>query len=770
MEEVGRREMKMKRKKKEKERRSVSSSRGRVRQTGFEQLLAREGKFGAQHEDERVEARRLAKKLLGKRKKRSGGGDGGRGGGGGDALSVRDVFGGDDDGILGLLGDIADEREGNSDIESDEDVIGEEGESSEDEFGDADDGGQLSASASEEDDDDDEEEDEEEYDERDEEYDEEKWIDTNGDGDMPTNGTNAKIGTALQGAYVPPQRRNEAAAAADDNKNVANGTNSGAGNDNGSSKRDAETATLRQSRAARSVRGVMNRISEGTVPAMTRLLADLARELGRRDVSACVVDEIVSSCSKGPRATEAFCGTAAALIAGLACTIGQEIGARCAAEAAQTLENAMDTHDTLSCRNVVMFLVRLMEVDILREDALFGLLQSLCAETRDREVTDTSVAVIAALMRHGGALLRSKNPESMRTFVIDVHRCVGETRNAAAADASGPQVLNAAKTDLMLSLVQDVKNNKLRNKGSTMPLSNATTKWLRELDVRSKASLLGVTWKVLLKEDKRGLWWVPGATDNRLGGRSAMQTHAGTRNGAHASTSNAATSSALGTEADAMLELAGKQRFVGVQKTLFCAIMGARDVIDAFEKIMRLGLKGSQEREILRVLIECCMREKAYNNFYALLAERVCGESRQMRFTLQLVVWDHFQELDDMDARRISNLARFASSMIRHEALSLGVLKPLDAMLSGKQQARDGKSAARAILFARIMLIDIIDALADEEDVTKLVYPPTKATVSVASTLYVFIKSRVLAQVRGDTERKFRVLMASLQRCRKSSR
>ena len=37
--------------------------------------------------------------------------------------------------------------------------------------------------------------------------------------------------------------------------------------------------------------------------------------------------------------------------------------------------------------------------------------------------------------------------------------------------------------------------------------------------------------------------------------------------------------------------------------------MSSRDVDDAFERLQRLELKGKQDREVVRVISECCENE-----------------------------------------------------------------------------------------------------------------------------------------------------------------
>jgi nucleolar MIF4G domain-containing protein 1 len=42
-----------------------------------------------------------------------------------------------------------------------------------------------------------------------------------------------------------------------------------------------------------------------------------------------------------------------------------------------------------------------------------------------------------------------------------------------------------------------------------------------------------------------------------------------------------------------------------LRRTVFCLLLGAEDYMDAFEKLMKLGLKGNQDREIVYVLVHC---------------------------------------------------------------------------------------------------------------------------------------------------------------------
>lgn len=109
-----------------------------------------------------------------------------------------------------------------------------------------------------------------------------------------------------------------------------------------------------------------------------------------------------------------------------------------------------------------------------------------------------------------------------------------------------------------------------------------------------------------------------------------------------------------------------------VRRNIFCVIMTSEDYLDAFEKLIRfgiklictlvpeeatrrvasltgalpgrflkpsvgalcrMGLKDKQEREIVHVLMDCCLQEKSFNAFYAVLAEKFCSYDRRFQVT-----------------------------------------------------------------------------------------------------------------------------------------
>lgn len=67
-----------------------------------------------------------------------------------------------------------------------------------------------------------------------------------------------------------------------------------------------------------------------------------------------------------------------------------------------------------------------------------------------------------------------------------------------------------------------------------------------------------------------------------------------------------------------------------------------QDYVDAFEKILRLALTGQQETDIVNVIIECCLREKVFNPYYAFLLGRFCNKDRKYKVLFRFLFFYKF--------------------------------------------------------------------------------------------------------------------------------
>lgn len=259
---------------------------------------------------------------------------------------------------------------------------------------------------------------------------------------------------------------------------------------------------------------------------------------------------------------------------------------------------------------------------------------------------------------------------------------------APVAAAVGSSDVSVSRMRVITELILDLKNNRKRAEHEQLLEASASLrKWLGRLAAKSTGvegidRRMRVTWVDIASIPTLGRWWLVGASwagraaagassqaaaPARLAtGAAAAATGAavggaGTGSGgagdddapiglsasgggnaatasslSASSTASAAAGSGVSAEEAALTELAVRMRMnTSVRRSIFVALMGAEDAESAIERIMRLNLRGSAEREIVRVLLDCAGQEATYNPYYAAVAARLCAYHHSFKFTFQ---------------------------------------------------------------------------------------------------------------------------------------
>ncbi|GAB2267204.1 hypothetical protein Dimus_002189 [Dionaea muscipula] len=395
------------------------------------------------------------------------------------------------------------------------------------------------------------------------------------------------------------------------------------------------------------------RLSESNVESITGEVFTIFRSVSRSAASQILSEEVLASCSVGPRGNEQYAAVFAAFVAGMACMAGIDFGAKVMASLAKCFEDEYIKEDNLSLRNLTLLLSYLCIFGVCSSDLIYDFLIKL-----SERLTEIDVSTILAVLQCCGMKLRSDDPAAMKNFIVSVQSKVNGLKAKSADDRANA---NSKRMEFMLETIFDIKNNKRRARDD-LPQHMRIKKWLQKLRVEDVV-LRGINWSKLLDPDKRGQWWLSGdaasVTINveEVASRIDTEVH----------------------EAQKMLQLAAVQRMnTDIRRAIFCVIMSGEDYIDAFEKLLRLDLQGKQDREVMRVLVDCCLQEKVFNKYYTALASKLCSHDKNHKFTLQYCLWDHFKELDSMPLLRSMNLAKFVAEMIASFTLSLAVLKTVD--------------------------------------------------------------------------------------------
>ncbi|XP_044318576.1 nucleolar MIF4G domain-containing protein 1 isoform X1 [Triticum aestivum] len=444
-----------------------------------------------------------------------------------------------------------------------------------------------------------------------------------------------------------------------------------------SSSESEEISLLR-----RRVRGLLNRLSESNVESITQEVAAIFRSVPRGVGCQLIGDEVLASCSRGPRGNEQYAAVFAAFIAGMTCLVGMDFSAKILSSLAKSFEDEHSKDDGLSVRNLMLLFSYLCIFDVIAwsvvslepiacsflykhvrvssddfvyccSDLVYDLLSVL-----SERLTELDVSTVLTILQCCGMKLRGDDPGAMKDFVLSIQNSVRQSKLRSAGREDGKADLHSKRMEFMLETICDIKNNKKRSKEDPSQHTRVK-KWLQKL--KSEDILLrGLKWSKLLDPEKKGQWWLSGDVSSTAGNVEDV----------------AAVISKEVVEAQKLVQLAAAQRMnTDIRRAIFCIIMSAEDYVDAFDKILRLDLSGKQDREIMRVIVDCCLQEKTFNKYYTVLASKLCSHDKNHKFSLQYCIWDRFKELDEMELSRSMNLAKLVAEMLANFSLSLATLK-----------------------------------------------------------------------------------------------
>ncbi|XP_012070416.1 nucleolar MIF4G domain-containing protein 1 isoform X1 [Jatropha curcas] len=400
----------------------------------------------------------------------------------------------------------------------------------------------------------------------------------------------------------------------------------------------------------RRVRGLLNRLSESNVESVTGEMATIFRSVSRSVGSQIISDEVLAACSGGPRGNEQYAAVFASFVAGMACSVGMDFSAKLMAGLARSFEDEYLKEDNLSLRNLTLLLSYLCIFGVCSSDLIYDFLIML-----SKRLEEIDVSTILTLLQCCGMKIRGDDPTAMKNFIESVQSRVNEIKTSIEGDQAK---IIGKRMEFMLETICDIKNNKKRPKEDTAQHTRIK-KWLQKLGV-GEILIRGLKWSKLLDPDKKGQWWLSGDITSKPDDVEEV--------------ANTIDKEVL--EAQKMLQLAASQRMnTDARKAIFCIIMSGEDYLDAFEKLLRLYLPGQQDREIMRVLVECCLQEKVFNKYYTVLASKLCKHDRNHKTTLRFCIWDHFKQLESMELLRSMHLAKFVAEMVASGTLSLSILK-----------------------------------------------------------------------------------------------
>ncbi|XP_063699856.1 nucleolar MIF4G domain-containing protein 1 homolog [Culicoides brevitarsis] len=408
-------------------------------------------------------------------------------------------------------------------------------------------------------------------------------------------------------------------------------------------------------RLKKQLKGQINRLTEANVQRITIEIEKLYMQNARYDMNTTLSELICSALVSNVIAKERMVLEHMLVVAVLHANIGSEIGAFFLENLIQKFNNLLQDLKNLRVEdktldNYVFMLCHMYTFKLFQHNLIYSILDKLCEEFNEK-----SVECILLVLRSIGFQLRKDDPLALKDLILKIQK--------KANDAS-KDLQNDVRVKFMLDILLAIKNNNMTKIPNYDPsLTEHFGKLLKSLTHDGKhVATLNISMDDLLNVDKRGKWWLVGSAwaGNDLKGEK-----------------NARLVSSEGEFSAQLLELASKQRMnTDDRRKTFCIIMSAEDYMDAFEKLMHLSIK--DPRVIITVIIHCCLAEKQFNPYYAVLTQKFCDTDRKYQLAVQYAVWDRIRELPSQTKESNKNLAKFISYVVQQGGQPLSVLKVIE--------------------------------------------------------------------------------------------
>lgn len=436
----------------------------------------------------------------------------------------------------------------------------------------------------------------------------------------------------------------------------------------------------------------MNRLGDSNIETIFNDIRDLSLKHSVPEINEAVCQSMLATASLGGVESVSHVVVQCALAAAMHATTGAEVGGIILESATERFIRVREDDDDRreACAMVLIF-AHLYNFRVLGTQLLYDIVRALVDSFGSLDIE-----CLLLLLRQAGPQMRRDDPSSLKDIVLAV-----QARANAMTDERSTSF--GARVQFMLDSINELKNNRQAELPELL-LVDRLRKLLHKI-VEKRGVTLGtneikISWKELTSPEAKGRWWVVGSA------YSTVDTGLLPASAAAASSSSPAGRAME----DEYARLAKKHRMnTDARRSVFCLLLSSEDFVDAFQKIMKLGLKGPQERDIVLVLLYCCGIEKSFNPYYLHLALKLCSVSHHLRFSFQTAFWDRFKQLDATPPREAANLAMLLAHIVGNKQVPLAVLKPVEFEAL----------SARGVLFFRIFFETLLTEF-DEQTVVEV--------------------------------------------------
>ena len=414
-------------------------------------------------------------------------------------------------------------------------------------------------------------------------------------------------------------------------------------------------------RLERQVKGQLNRLAESNLHLISRQIEDYYSTNSRNDMNE-VLCCLMTDSLIGPTITpERLIMEHAVLVAVLHANVGTEVGASIVQTMVTQFNDKYGTYESVpddqvspkELDNYVQLIGQLYAFKVIGSELIFGLLNKLAENFEDKDVE-----LILIVLKSVGFLLRKDDPAKLKDLILNIQ----SQSSKKATENNGEAHL---RVKFMLETLLAIKNNNVKKIPNYDPTQQQHLQKIIKVFLRGDCQVtpLKIGYNDLLTASTKGRWWVVGSAWT---GKEELEEKVQISSGPRFSTE--------------LQDLARKMRMnTNARKSIFCSIMSSEDYIEATERVVKLTIKAQKEREVLFVILTCCLKEKKkFNPFYSQLVEKLAAVDRKYRIAAQFAIWDKVKEMKSLKEHEIHNLSLFTSRLIQTQVLTLSSLKVIE--------------------------------------------------------------------------------------------
>ncbi|KHN76842.1 Nucleolar MIF4G domain-containing protein 1 [Toxocara canis] len=407
----------------------------------------------------------------------------------------------------------------------------------------------------------------------------------------------------------------------------------------------------------KNLRGTINRLNENTIVSSVKSICEMFASHAHNDVKQTLFDALYKSVAVGYRLPERIVVEYALFIALIHSTVSTEISSHFVeAVILRFIDAVSSPPEDKSLENVSVLLAEIYNFKVIKA--------SMVNEVLDRMrivISDKLLECSKLILTYSGAVMKSRDSDILQKYLNDIQLQLSQLPK---------ERLQEQHVRFLVEEFLQIKNANIRKWTDAVDRSlfDHYVSIFRGLTKKvEKEPELGMSVDDIVHVTEKGRWWLVG---------SAWQPSSSAETPAVSAPSHFDESSKFDAS---LLSLAKKARMnTTLRKTIFCSLVSSKDEMDAFEKLMRLSLKGQQEREIIHICVHCALRESFYNPFYAAVLTQFCAFHKRFKLTTQYALWDRIRELDNLEAWQRPLLAAVIADLILKRSVGITVLKVIE--------------------------------------------------------------------------------------------